>query len=342
MVGAEAALEIRVLHRHDKGIREIAQATGSSRNTVRRYLRDESAMGYPPRPPRATKLDPFRAYVSERLAAAAPERIPASVLLRELHERGYTGGYTMLKALVAALKPKEAAAPIVRFETGPGEQMQVDWAVIRRGGNRLSVFVATLGWSRTSYVEFVTDERVETLIETHENAFLAFGGTLREVLYDNMRTVVLERHGYGRGRHRFNPGFLDFARHCGFRPRLCAPYRAQTKGKVERFIRYLRESFWVPRSSRLAQEGLMVDRETANLAVKRWLCEVANARVHGTTGTVPAERLDDERLHLQPIPLPYGGRTVRPPQAKPKPKPVPIIGVQHPLSLYNALAGGQR
>ena len=173
--------------------------------------------------------------------------------------------------------------------------MQVDWAVIRRGSNRLSVFVATLGWSRATYVEFVTDERVETLIEAHENAFLAFDGTPREVFYDNMRTVVLERHGYGRGRHRFHPGFLDFARHCGFRPRLCAPYRAQTKGKVERFIRYLRHSFYVPLASRLAQEGLIVDRETANLAVGRWLREVANLRVHGTTGEVPAERLAIER-----------------------------------------------
>jgi len=155
-----------------------------------------------------------------------------------------------------------------------------------------------------------------------------------------MRTVVLERHGYGRGRHRFHPGFLDFARHCGFRPRLCAPYRAQTKGKVERFIRYLRESFWVPLSSRLAQEGLIVDRETANLAVKRWLREVANARNHATTGAIPAERLVSERLQLQPVPTPYGGRTVRALQAKPE--PVPIIGTQHPLSIYDAFAGGVR
>src|SRR5947209_19598430 len=191
----------------------------------------------------------------------------------------------MLKALVASLKPKEAAVPIVRFETEPGEQMQVEWAVIRRGTNRLSVFVATLGWSRASYVEFVSDERVETLIEAHENAFLAFGGAPHEVLYDNMRTVVLERHGYGRGRHRFHPGFLDFARHCGFQPRLCAPYRAPTNGKDERFIRYLRHSFQWPLVCQLAQEGLSVDRETANLPVKRWLREVANGRVHGTTGT---------------------------------------------------------
>ena len=107
MVGGETALEIRVLHRHGKGIREIARETGSSRNTVRRYLRDESAPRYKPRPPRATKLDPFKDYVVERLTSAAPERIPASVLLRELRERGYTGGYTMLKALAASLKPND-------------------------------------------------------------------------------------------------------------------------------------------------------------------------------------------------------------------------------------------
>ncbi len=340
MVGVEAALEVRVLHRHGKSIREIARETGVSRNTVRRYLRDEEAARYKPRPPRPTKLDPFKRYLIERVGAAAPEAIPASVLLMELRERGYPGGYTMLKLFVASLRPKQPVEPVIRFETGPGEQMQVDWAVIRRGENRLSVFVATLGWSRASYVEFVTDERVETLIEAHENAFLAFGGTPREVLYDNMRTVVLERHGYGRGRHRFHPGFLDFARHCGFRPRLCAPYRAQTKGKVERFIRYLRHSFYVPLASRLAQEGLSVDRETANLAVRRWLREVANLRVHGTTGEVPAERLAIERVPLQPVPTPYGGRSVR--SLQQNPVLVPIVGLQHPLSFYDAFAGGVR
>jgi transposase len=327
---------IRVLHRHGKSIREIARETGVARNAVRRYLRDEEAARYKPRPPRLGKLDPFKPYVIERLRAATPEWIPATVLLTELRERGYCGGYTMLKKFMASHKPTAAAEPVIRFETGPGDQ-QVDWAVIRRGDNRLSVFVATLAWSRAAYVEFVTDERVETLIEAHENAFFAFGGVPREVLYDNMRTVVLERHGYGRGRHRFHPGFLDFARHCGFRPRLCAPYRARTKGKVERFIRYLRHSFYVPLASRLAQEGLIVDRDTANLAVGRWLREVANLRVHGTTGAIPAERLAGERL--QPVPMLYGGRSVR---ALQNPKPVPIVGLQHPLSVYDAFAGGIR
>jgi transposase len=339
MVGSEVALEIRVLHRHGKSIREIAREMGVSRNTVRRYVRDDAAERYKPRPGRTTKLAPFKAYIAERLRSAAPERIPGTVLLTELRERGYDGGYTMLKQFLVSLRSEQPVVPVIRFETEPGQQMQVDWAVIRRGENRLSVFVATLGWSRAAYVEFVSDERVETLIEAHENAFLAFGGTPREVLYDNMRTVVLERHRYGPGRHRFHPGFLDFARHCGFRPRLCAPYRAQTKGKVERFIRYLRESFYVPLASRLAQEGLVVDRETANLAGRRWLREVANARVHGTTGEVPAERLALERTQLQPVPTPYGGRSVR---AIQNAKPVPIIGLQHPLSMYDAFAGGSQ
>src|SRR5258708_22309864 len=139
MVGSEAALEIRVLHRHGKGIREIARETGVSRNTVRRYLRHEEAVRYKPRPARRAKLDPFKSYVIERLRAAAPEWIPASVLLMELHERGYGGGYTMLKPFMASLKPKAATEPVIPFETGPREAMQGDWAGIPRGGHTPSL-----------------------------------------------------------------------------------------------------------------------------------------------------------------------------------------------------------
>jgi hypothetical protein len=202
------------------------------------------------------------------------------------------------------------------------------------------VFVAILGWSRASYLEFVTDERVERLIEAHENAFRAFGGVPQEVRCDNMRTVVPERHGYGRGRHRFHPGFLDFVRHCGFRPRLCAPYRAQTKGKVERFIRYLRKSFYVPLSSRLGEEGLVVNRETANLArssagYARW-----RTLAFRISGAIPAERLVSERLQLQPVPTPY--RRARGSRAPTQTRAAAVIGIQHPLSLYDAFAGGAR
>lgn len=337
MLGGELALEIRVLAKHGKGVREIAREVGVSRNTVRRYLRDPEAARYRPRPSRPGKLAAFEGYIAEWVAAAAPERLEATVLLRELRERGYAGGYSILKEHLARLRPVAAPEPVVRFETAPGEQMQVDWAVIRRGADRLSVFVATLGWSRAAYVEFVTDERLETLLACHEHAFLAFGGVPREVLYDNMRTVVLERDRYGRGRHRFHPGFLDFAGHCGFRPRLCQPYRAQSKGKVERFIRYLRGGFWVPLASRMAAEGVLVDQAAANLAVGRWLREVANARVHATTGEVPAARLEAERQALGPIPPPYGGQSPRRVAEAPSPARPPVTGLQHPLALYDAL-----
>jgi transposase len=337
MLGGELALEIRVLAKHGKGVREIAREVGVSRNTVRRYLRDAEAARYRARPPRPGKLAPFEGYIAERVASAAPERLEATVLLRELRERGYAGGYSILKEHLARLRPAAEPEPVVRFETAPGEQMQVDWAVIRRGAERLSVFVATLGWSRATYIEFVGDERLETLLACHEHAFLAFGGVPREVLYDNMRTVVLERDRYGRGQHRFHPGFLDFAGHCGFRPRLCQPYRAQSKGKVERFIRYLRGSFWVPLASRMAAEGVVVDGAAANLAAGRWLREVANARVHATTGEVPAARLEEERSALGQIPPPYGGLLPQRIEAPPSPSPQPIAGLQHPLALYDAL-----
>ena len=338
MVGEELALEIRVLAKHGKGVREIAREVGVSRNTVRRYLRAADAVRYRARPPRPGKLSGHEAYVAGRVAAAAPDRLAATVLLRELRERGYEGGYTVLKEHLARLRPAVPADPVLRFETGPGEQMQVDWATIRRGADRLSVFVATLGWSRAAYVEFVPDERLDTLLAAHERAFLFFGGVPRDVLYDNMRTVVLERYRYGAGQHRFHPGFLDFAGHCGFRPRLCRPYRACTKGKVERFIRYLRGSFWVPLASRMAAEGVMVDAAAANLAAARWLREVANARTHATTGAVPAERLAEERAALRPVPPPYPGRKL-PSLAAPGLPAVqqPIVGLQHPLSVYDML-----
>ena len=247
MLTAEDRMELNVLRKHGASIRELARATGWSRNTVRRYLREgEAASTRKPAPKRIEKLDPYKGYIVERMKAAAPDRIPAVVLYREIKARGYEGGETRLKQFVRGLVPAVAPEPVVRFETAPGHQMQADWATVGRGSDKLKVFIATLGWSRAAYVEFCDDERVETLIGCHENAMLAFGGVPIEVLYDNMRTVVIERNTYGRGVHRFHAGFLDYARHAGFLPRLCQPYRAQTKGKVERFIGYLKRSFWVP------------------------------------------------------------------------------------------------
>jgi transposase len=227
-------MEIRILHRQGLSVREIARRTGHSRNTVERYLRSDDVPRYTPRALVAGKLAPHEAWLAERIRSAFPARISAVVLLRELRERGYAGGITILREHLARLWPKAVVEPVVRFETEPGRQMQVDWAVMRRGSEPLLVFVAVLGHSRAAYAEFVTDERLESLLACHEAAFAFFGGTPREVLYDNMRTVVVGRDVYGPGLPRFQPGFRDFAHHHGFLPRLCRPYRAATKGKVER------------------------------------------------------------------------------------------------------------
>ncbi len=230
MLVAEEAVEIRVLRRQGKSIRAIARMLAVSRNTVRRYLRGAGLPHYA-REARPSKLDDYRPYIAERVKAAAPEWIPATVLLRELRARGYPGGVSILKDHLATLRLVAAPEPLIRFETEPDQQqMQADFATIRRGKDRLAVFIATLGWSRATYVEFVTDERLATLLGCHERAFGFFGGIPREVLYDNMRTVVTERDRYGPGRHRYNRTFLDFARHHGFVPRLCQPYRPRTKG----------------------------------------------------------------------------------------------------------------
>jgi transposase len=339
MLTQEEQMELEILSKHGAGIRELARATGRSRNTVRRYLRGgDAASVRQAGPKRAEKLDPFKDYIVGRMAAAAPDRIPASVLLREIKERGYAGGVTRLKYFVQGLRPALAPEPVVRFETEPGHQMQADWATVGQGRDKLKVFIATLGWSRAAYIEFCDNEQVETLIGCHENAFYGFGGVPREILYDNMRTVVTERNAYGRGVHRFHSGFLDYLRHVGAVPRLCQPYRAQTKGKVERFIGYLKRSFWVPFVASMRQAGLRPDKHAANAAAARWLREVANARVHATTQAVPAERLATEVATLQRLSAPYSGRSAR--SLAPTSRRKPVLGYQHPLAVYNDLLVG--
>jgi transposase len=339
-------MEIKILHRQGLSIREIARQSGLSRNTVRKYLREQVPPGYAPRRGRPGKLGPYKGYLRDRVEAARPHWIPAPVLHREIQAMGYTGTVRLLRYFLAELKPAPRPDPVVRFETEPGEQMQVDWGVFRRGKEPLSAFVATLGWSRYTYVEFVTDERFATLKRCHGNAFAYFQGVPRQVLYDNMRTVISERNAYGQGLHRFHPGLWELAKTTGFTPRLCQPYRAKTKGKVERFIRYLRYSFYVPLATRLKQAGLRVDVDTANLEVRRWLREVANVRVHQGLHAVPAERWRVEMPALLPAPEPVDAplMQVLPPLEPPCPvaRRLSLEYLQHPLSVYEAVLAEAR
>ena len=331
-------MEISVLHRQGKGIREIARATGLSRNTVRAVLRGEHDEVYGPRLPRPTKLTAHEEYLRGRLKAAGDCGLVATALLREIQECGYDGGITQLKILLAKLRPPRKVEPLVRFETLAGEQLQIDFVVFRRGDHPLRAFTAALGYSRMSYVEFVDNERVETWVNCLENALVWFGGVPKAILCDNPKAVVLERNAYGSSRHRFHPMFNDFAGHYGFAVKLCRPYRAQTKGKVERFHRYLRESFYRPLESRLGPVD--VDVATANREVRLWLDAVANVRLHATLKERPCDRFIVERASLAALPLPYGGKRLqRSARASHSVVvPVPVESIQHSLSVYAELA----
>lgn len=319
--------------RRGEGVREIARQLGCSRNTVRRYLRDDSAQRYGPRAARPCKLDPFRSYLLDRVAQAKPRWIPATVLLREIAERGYGGGISQLKAFLAPLK-QSVPEPVVRFETEPGVQMQADFTVVRRGRDPLLALVTTLGFSRATFVKFTTREDAATLCAALREAFDYFGGVPAEVLLDNAKSVVIERDAYGDGLHRWNAELLELAEQCGFRPRLCRPYRARTKGKVERFNGYLKGSFLVPLAATMKAAGLALTAEVANLHVRRWLDEVANQRVHGTTRCVPASRLPAERAAMLPAPA---LKMTPLPTPLTRPAPPPIESLQHPLAVYDEL-----
>jgi len=316
--------------RRGEGVRQIARQLGCSRNTVRRYLREEDARRYGPRAPRPCKLDPFREYLRERVEQARPRWIPATVLLREIAGRGYVGGISQLKEFLAPLKHAEPE-PVVRFETPPGVQMQADFTVVRRGRHPLLALVATLGYSRASFVKFTVAEDATTLCAGLREAFDYFGGVPAEVLLDNAKSVVIERDAYGAGLHRWNAEMLELAEQCGFTPRLCRPYRAKTKGKVERFNGYLKGSFLVPLAATLKASGLMLTAELANLHVRRWLDEVANVRIHGTTRAVPTSRLPAERAVMLPAPA------LKAPAPSPVRVALPVESLQHPLAVYDQL-----
>ncbi|MDQ2817325.1 MAG: IS21 family transposase [Candidatus Eremiobacteraeota bacterium] len=336
MFTKELQVEIHVLARQGKGIRAIARMVGCSRNSVRRVLRGDARGRYGPRPRRPKKLDAYTNYVRDRIQDAKPDRLSAAVLLREIHERGYGGGYSQLKALVRSLSPTPQPQPVLRFETEPGKQCQIDLVIFRRRPPKLAAFTAYLGYSRYGYAEFTDNERVETLIACLENAFEFFGGAPQALLCDNAKTIVRERDAYGEGKHRLNQAFLDFTGHYGVRTHLCHPYRAQTKGKVERFHRYVRESFYVPLATRVRPD--FIDVAMANREVRPWLNRVANVRIHGTTKEQPIARWQRERALLLPLPPRYSGRRPGVDAVVGGPLvPMPYESLQHPLARYQEL-----
>lgn len=287
------------LHREGLTVSAIANRTGMDRKTVRKYIKaGVQVPKYKPRPRRARLLDPYVDYVTERVRAY-PE-LSERRLLREIRELGYTGSRTVLGDLLRTVRPAREPRFEIRFETPPGHQAQVDFAHFNvefedAPGERRSIwlFSMVLGHSRYLWARFVEHQDLQTVLRCHIEAFGQIGGVPREILYDRMKTAVLgedeeERHII------YNAKLVALARHYCFAPRACKPYRAQTKGKVERPFRYIRQDFFLARRFRNLGD--------LNAQLRQWLDTVANVRLHGTTQRVVAEHFAEERPSLQPLP----------------------------------------
>lgn len=287
------------LKRQGLTISQISEITGFDRKTIRKYLQVPDIPVYGPRAPRPSILDPFKSFIDKKLEAGVWN---VAVLFGLLKKDGYKGGYTSLKVYVRPRRDDAGVVAVRRFETEPGHQAQVDWGdlgeVVSSDGTKqsISAFALTLGHSRGMFSDVSTDQKLPTLLRMHERAFSELGGVPQEILYDQMKTVVIRTLTIGadeRGEIRWNPTFLDFARYWGFTPRLCRAYRPQTKGKIEAGIKYIRRNFLCGRKA----DSL----EDLSCQLHVWLNEVANARVHGTTHRVVREAMHEEQQYLQPV-----------------------------------------
>jgi transposase len=298
------AREQKMLLRHylEQGLAKaaIADRLGVSRRTLYHWIAtgqldrklDDEAVRYGPRERVACKLDDYRGLIAERLAAYP--QLSATRLFDEIRAAGYTGGYTQLKAHVRSVRPRPPADPVVRFETPAGLQAQVDFAQFTLPWGVRYALVVVLGYSRLLWVKFYPRQTLAVLVAGLQEAFAAFGGVPQELLFDQMKAVIVEDQRESGGQLLENAQFQRFAAHWGFRIRACRPYRARTKGKVERPISYLRQGFHYGRT--------FVGDDDLDAQLHTWLAQKANQRRHRTIGEAPYERfIRDERAQLQPL-----------------------------------------
>lgn len=293
MVGKEECMEIWALKRQGYSNRAIARKLGIHRKTVKKYLDSREFPAYREEVQRQSNLAPYYGIIEDWLSR---EDYQATRVHEMLVQQGYQGSYETVKRRVRQVKEKRDRIAYVRFETTPGQQAQVDFAdyqIVTAGGavETLYVFVMVLGYSRHMYIEFIERCIMTAFLDCHCNAFRFFGGLPLEILYDNMRNVVVRRHVGGA---TFNSTFVDFCAHYGVKPVACPPSSPWYKGKVERPIDYIRERFW---------RGYQhTDLARVNRDVLQWNNTVASVRVHGTTKENVCDRFQRERSHLGELP----------------------------------------
>ncbi len=282
-------------------MRRIAGELGLARNTVRLALSQVEARragdgsGSERRP---CLLDPYEPVIAE-LLARYPD-LNARRLLEELRQRGFTGSYTVVRLRLRALRPRPAPTPVIRFETAPAAQAQMDYSPFDidftgEGRRRVYAFSYVLGYSRRQYLHFVESQDFATTVREHVRAFEHLGGVTATCLYDNMKVVV---SGHEDGVPVYNPRFLAFATHYGFRPVACQPRRPQTKGKVERPFGYVETS--------LLNGRTFATLNHLNETALWWLAQIADVRVLREWNETPLQRYEQERPLLIPLPAqPY-------------------------------------
>ena len=239
MLRSQTVLTIHDLYTQGKNVQEIAQELEISRTTVRKYLTHPEAAIPKPRPPRPSKLDPFKEQINKWIME--DHCTNCEVIFERLQKMGYTGRISILKEYVQPLRPAVAGhAPVQRYETKPGEQVQFDWGefVYEHEGQmrKFYGFTAILGYSRMRFVTFVKRCDTPTLIRCLMEAFEYFGGLTKVALTDRMKSVLLEME---ENKPRWNPRFADFMVSIGVAPRVCKAYTPQTKGKVERTVSHV-------------------------------------------------------------------------------------------------------
>ncbi len=287
----ELWMEIRADHQKGLSYSELGRKYNIDRRTAKKYAKSDSRPEYVLTNAKPSKLDPYKAQIMLWLTEAP---YSAMRIWEKIREQGFDGGYTLVKHFVRGKKELLDEQATVRFETMPGLQAQVDWAFfedyrVKDNGEdrKLYCFLMILGYSRMRYIEFVTDMSTDTLIRCHINAFRYFNGYPEEILYDNMKQVVIKRL-MKQEESTLNRQFEDFAGFYGFKPILCRPYRGQTKGKIERTVRYVRDNFMI---------GIKYSSlDDLNGQALAW-CNKVNGKEHGTTGRIPFEQLEREKLN---------------------------------------------
>ncbi len=313
MITPDVAAHIRRLYYAEHWrIGTIASELGVHHATVVRVLGREGLRGAGVRPVRATALDPYKAVVADVLAQHP--RLRATRLHAMLQARGYPGGVVAVRRYVRAVRPRPRAEAYLRLQTLPGEQGQVDWGhfgtlTVGHARRPLVCFVLVLSWSRALYARFALDQSLESFLRGHVEAFTAVGGVPRSLLYDNLKSVVLERVG---DHIRYHPRLLELAGHYHFAPKPCAPYRGNEKGKVERQIQYLRHAFFAARRFTSVAD--------LNAQLWQWIADTA---------------------HRRPVPGDPGGRTVGAALAEEQPRLLPLPQHPFPCDLLRLVTSGK-